>query len=249
MKSIHTAIEQHQLTCEQLINHYLERIKQYNLSTAKHAPINAFNEINPTALDQARQLDNHYSQTQKLSGSLHCIPVVLKDNIDTYDATTTSGTLALLGNQPNQDAFLVSQLRKAGAIILAKGGMDELASGFSGISSRSGRIGNAYDPDKNPGGSSGGPAAAVSANFAMIGIGTDNSGSVRIPAAFNGIVGLRPSTGLISQRGIFPAGNLDGTAGPLARNVEDLARLLDVIAQEDPQDKKTISVPRVATYT
>jgi len=249
IESIHDAITNHQITCEALINKYLERIKQYNLNISKHAPINAFTEINVNVMDQAKKLDNIYSKTQRLTGSLHCIPVVLKDNIDSYDSTSTSGTLALLGNQPHQDAFLVAKLRKAGAIILGKSGMDELAAGMFGINSRNGRIGNAYNPDKNPGGSSGGSAAAVSANFSVIGIGTDNSGSVRIPAAFNGIYGLRPSTGLISQHGIFPAGNLDGTAGPLARTVEDLARTLDVIAKKDSNDVKTTYIKRVPTYT
>jgi amidase len=249
IESIHHAIKNHQTTCEELINKYLERIKLYNLSVSRHVPINAFTQININVIDQARKLDDTYSKTRQFTGPLHCIPVILKDNIDSYDSTSTSGTLALLGNQPQYDAFLVTKLREAGAIILGKGGMDDLASGMFGISSRSGRIGNAYNSEKSPGGSSAGPAAAVSANFSMIGIGTDNSGSVRIPAAFNGIYGLRPSTGLISQRGIFPAGNLDGTAGPLARSVADIAHVLDVIAKEDPNDKKTTHVPRVHTYT
>ncbi|KTD60892.1 amidase [Legionella santicrucis] len=246
--SIHTAIKNQQLTCGQLVNLYLERIKKYNLSAGEFAPINAFVEINQNVIDQARKLDRIYLNTQQLVGPLHCIPIILKDNIDTYDATTSSGSLALLGNQPNQDAFLVTQLRKAGAIILGKGGMDELAAGMFGISSRTGRIGNVYDTEKSPGGSSGGSAAAVSANFAVIGVGTDNSGSVRIPAAFNGIYGLRPSTGLISQSGIFPSGNLDGTVGPLTRTVRDLANVLDVIAKANPEDIKTVDVPREKTY-
>lgn len=245
---IHTAINNHELTCEELINLYLKRIKKYNLSAVEFAPINAFVEINQNVIEQARRLDKIYLNTQRLMGPLHCIPIILKDNIDTYDATTSSGSLALLGNQPNHDAFLVTQLRKAGAIILGKGGMDELAAGMFGISSRTGRIGNVYDTRRNPGGSSGGSAAAVSANFAVIGIGTDNSGSVRIPAAFNGIYGLRPSTGLISQRGIFPSGNLDGTPGPLARTVQDLANVLDVIAKANPADMKTVNIPREKTY-
>jgi amidase len=118
-----------------------------------------------------------------------------------------------------------------------------------GISSRSGRVGNAYNPSKNPGGSSGGSAAAVSASFALLGIGTDNSGSVLIPAAFHGLIGLRPSTGLISQQGIFPMGNLDGTAGPIARTTKELAILLDVITKPDSHDPKTLDIPRVKTYT
>ncbi|KTD60111.1 amidase [Legionella sainthelensi] len=245
---IHTAINNNELTCEELINLYLERIKKYNLSAVEFAPINAFVEINQNVIDQARGLDKIHSNKHQLMGPLHCIPIILKDNIDTYDATTSSGSLSLLGNQPNQDAFLVTQLRKAGAIILGKGGMDELAAGMFGISSRTGRIGNVYDTRKSPGGSSGGSAVAVSANFAVIGIGTDNSGSVRIPAAFNGVYGLRPSTGLISQSGIFPSGNLDGTPGPLARTVQDLATVLDVIAKANPTDMKTVNVPRENTY-
>ena len=235
--SIHTAIKNHQITCTQLITAYLNRIKKYNLSVDKAAPINAFTEINPSVLNEAQYIDDTYAKTKKLVGPLHCIPVLLKDNIDSFDTTSTSGSFALLGNQPTKDAFLVSRLRKAGAIILGKGGMDEFASGMIGISSRSGRIGNAYDSTKNPGGSSGGPAAGVSANFAVIGIGTDNSGSVKIPAAFNGLVGLRPSTGLISQQGIFPMGTLDAAAGPLTRTTKDLAIVLDVIAQPDRADK------------
>lgn len=247
--SIHNALAQHQISCLQLINAYLERIKKYNLSVKSKAPINAFSELNPSVLTYAQQLDDYYKKTGQTLGPLHCIPVILKDSIDSFDMTTTSGSYALLGSQPIHDAFLVKKLRDAGAIILGKGAMDEFAWGMFGISSRSGRIGNAYDPNQNPGGSSGGSAAAVSAHFALLGMGTDNSGSVRIPSAFNGLVGLRPSTGLISQSGIFPMGNLDGTAGPMARTTQDLAILLDVIAHPDPHDYKTLNIPRVKTYS
>jgi aspartyl-tRNA(Asn)/glutamyl-tRNA(Gln) amidotransferase subunit A len=249
ISSIHNAIQNHQLTCFQLVTEYLERIKKYDLSSNSLAPINAWSEINSSVLTQAQQLDKFFKKTGQMSGALHCIPIILKDNIDSFDTTTTSGSYSLLGSQPVHDAFLVEKLRNAGAIILGKGGMDEFAWGMFGISSRSGRIGNAYDTNKNPGGSSGGPAAAVSASFALLGIGTDNSGSVRIPAAFHGLVGLRPSTGLISQRGIFPMGNLDGTAGPIARTTKELAILLDIIAKPDPHDSKTLNIPRVKTYT
>lgn len=247
--SIHESIMNHELTCEALISSYIHRIKLFNFSVTTSAPINALTEINRSALTYARALDAQFAQTGKLSGSLHCIPVILKDNMDAYDMTTTSGSFALLGNQPTSDAFLTSQLRNAGAIILAKGGMDEFAWGMTGVSSRSGRIGNAYDANKNPGGSSGGPAAAVSANFGVIGMGSDNSGSVRIPAVFNGLVGLRPSTGLISQSGLFPMGKVDGIAGPMTRNVTDLAKILDVVAQPDLQDNKTLHFSRPKTYT
>ncbi|PWY54023.1 amidase [Legionella qingyii] len=249
IRSIHNAIQSHQLTCFDLVTKYIERIKKYNLSAKNHAPINAWSEINPSVIVQAQQLDASFKNTGQLLGPLHCIPIILKDNIDSFDTTTSSGSYALLGSQPIRDAFLVKKLRNAGAIILGKGGMDEFAWGIIGISSRSGRIGNAFDPNKNPGGSSGGPAAVVSASFALLGIGTDNSGSVRIPAAFHGLVGLRPSTGLISQQGIFPMGNLDGTAGPIARTTEELAILLDIIAKPDSHDPKTLDIPRVKTYT
>lgn len=229
INAIHHAIKKGDINCESLVNAYLTRIKQYNLSMNAKAPLNAIVEINPFLISAARMLDKQYAHTKTFVGPLHCIPIILKDNIDTYDGTSTSGSLALLGNQPTSDAALVTQIRKAGAIIIGRGTMDEFAAGLSGISSRSGRTGNSYDTTQNPGGSSGGPAVAVSANFAVLGIGTDNSGSVRIPAAFNGLVGLRPSMGLVSQNGILPRGNMDGTAGPIARTVDDLAALLDVI--------------------
>lgn len=230
-----------QLSCVELVNDYLDRIRRYDLSMDRGAPINAIAAINPSVLQQAQQLDEILKTKKKLVGPLHCIPVVVKDNIDSFDSPSTSGSLSMLGSQPNQDAFIVDRLRQAGALILAKGAMDEFASGASGISSRSGRVGNAFAPTESSGGSSAGPAAAVSANFTMLGLGTDNSGSVRIPAAFNGIYGLRPSTGLLSQQGIFPRGNLDGVAGPMARNVKDLAIMLSVMAAEDAQDPKTQS--------
>lgn len=249
MPSIIEDIQSNKITCEEVVNAYLDRIKKYNFNTNQTAPINAFTEINPSVLEEARKLDKEFSKTRSLKGPLHCIPVVIKDNIDTFDMTTTTGTYALLGSQPTYDAFLVAKLRQSGAIIIGKTGMDEFAWGMVGISSRSGRVGNAHDPSKNPGGSSSGTAVAVSANFALVGIGTDNSGSIRIPAAFNGIFGLRPSLGLISQKGIFPMGNLDGVAGPMTRTVSDLAIVLDAIAHVDQEDQKTIHISREKTYT
>lgn len=188
--SVHQAIQSHQLTCTKLINDYLFRIKIYNLSLRYEAPINAFVALNPNIFNEAQKLDSYYTKTGHIKGPLHCIPVIVKDNIDTINSPSTSGSLAMLGSQPINNAFLVQQLIQAGAIIIGKGSMDEFASGMTGISGRSGRVGNAYDPTQNPGGSSSGSAAAVSANFAIIGIGTDNSGSVRIPAAFNGVYGI-----------------------------------------------------------
>jgi aspartyl-tRNA(Asn)/glutamyl-tRNA(Gln) amidotransferase subunit A len=248
--SVHAAMSAHQLTCQQVVNFYISRIKQYDLDTSRGAPLNAIVNISPNVYQEAQALDDYSQQHNgQFIGPLHCIPVIVKDNVDTYDTPSSSGSLALLGSQPTKDAFIVKKLREAGAIIIGKGGMDEFASGLYGKSSRSGRIGNAYNPNKNPGGSSGGPAVAVSANFAMLGIGSDNSGSVRVPAVFNGIDGLRPSMGLLSQNGIFPRDNLEGTAGPLARNMKDLAIMLSVIAQPDPDDPNTLHIPRVSSYT
>jgi aspartyl-tRNA(Asn)/glutamyl-tRNA(Gln) amidotransferase subunit A len=248
ISSIRQAIKTKQITCETLTGLYIDRIKQYNLDTSRGAAINAWVNLSPSLLIEAKQLDKHFATSKQLLGPLHCVPIIVKDNIDTYDSTSSSGSLALLGSQPNKDAFLVTQLRQAGGIILGKGAMDEFASGMSGISSKSGRTGNAYDPRQNPGGSSAGPAAAVSANFAVVGIGTDNSGSVRVPAAFNGIYGLRPSSGLISRSGIFPRGNLDGIAGPLTRSVKDMAIVLSVITKPDAKDPQTLNHPVVHSY-
>lgn len=231
--SIHAAIKKNELTSAELMGLYLDRIKACNLDLSRGAPINAFVSINPSLFEEAKRLDEYYKKNGKFIGPLHSIPIIVKDNIDSYDTPSTSGSLSMLGSQPIKDAFLVKKLRDAGAIIIGKGSMDEFGNGMVGISSRSGRIGNPYNPLLNPGGSSGGPAAAVNANFAVIGIGTDNSGSIRAPAAFNGLYGLRPSTGLISQTGVFPRGNLDAVAGPIARTVKDLAAVLAVIATED----------------
>ena len=247
--SIQAAIQEGRIDCEQLIQRYLQRIKMVNFSLERGAPLNAFTALNPNAVRQAKALDRHFKQNNALIGPLHCVPIAVKDNIDTVDTPSTSGSLALLGSQPISNAFLVNQLRSAGGIMIGKAAMDEFASGGEGISGRSGRIGNAYDPNQNSGGSSGGSAVAVSANFAVLGIGTDNSGSVRVPAAFNGVYAIRPSTGLVSHSGILPRGNLDGVAGVMARSIPDLALGLAAIAnRSDPDDALTTPVPRTATY-
>lgn len=232
---LHGALVRRQVTCEQVVLKYLDRIKRYNLDLHRGAPINAIVALNPESLEDARKLDQYYLKHKKLVGSLHCVPTLLKDNIDSIDTPSTSGTLALLGSQPIRDAFLVKQLRKEGAVILGKTTMDELAAGAAGMSSRSGKTGNAYDPNRTSGGSSAGSAAAVSANFAMIAIGSDNSGSLRIPASYNGLYTLRSTTGLISQEGVFPRGSLDGVAGPMTRTVKDLAIVMDALATKRPK--------------
>ena len=242
---VHLLMQRHQLSCQQLVAHYLERIRRYDLSLQAGAPLNAIVAINPAVLDSARRLDQQFADSGQLQGALHCIPIIVKDNIATTHTPSTSGTLVMLGSQPNQNATLVNRLQRAGAIIIGKAGMDELASGMAGMSGRSGRIGNAYDPLQSPGGSSAGTAVAVSAGFALVGIGTDNSGSVRIPAAFNGLTGIRPTAGLISRQGIFPRGNLDGVAGVMARDVGDVTRVLAVLAKRaDPHDPLSQTLQR-----
>lgn len=228
--------KQNKLTCTQVVSYYLNRIRQYNLTIEQdQAPINAISEINPDIFTNAARLDQLQANNQ-ISGSLFCIPVIVKDNVDVRGMTTSAGSYALIGTKPLQDAALVQSLKQQNAIILAKTSMDELASGVWGISSRDGRVGNAYDTRNNPGGSSAGSGAGIASNFAVLAIGTDNSGSVRIPAAFNGIYGLRPTNGLINKNGIFPLGNIDGTPGPMARNVTDLATMLDTISDK-PKDQ------------
>ena len=241
-------VKSKRISCEQLIQGYINRIERYDLAYTKNKPpINAIIAINPLALSQARRIDSELSSEK--NWPLLCVPVVVKDNIDTKDTPTTAGSLSLLGSQPNQDAFIVRKLRQAGAVIIGKAGMDEFASGTWGINSRLGRTGDVYDTNFLPGGSSSGVAAAVSAGFALLGIGTDNSGSLRIPAAANGVYTIRGGTGAVSQTGIFPRGDLDAMAGPIAQNIEDVAKVMDIIAVKDDQDKKTQAVKRPNTYT
>lgn len=245
---LHRAILTHQITCFEIVHKTIERIKHHNLSTKAKAPLNAIVAINPQATKMAQDLDDYFKTHNALKGPLHCVTVAVKDNIDTYDLPTSAGSLALLRSQPNFDAPIINKMRNAGAVIFLKTAMDELASGMAGQSSLSGRIGNFFDPLHNPGGSSGGSAVAVAAGFAQVGLGTDNSGSVRIPAAFNGIFGLRPSRGIIDHRGVFPRGALDGEVGPMARSMTDLEILYQLLRSDNLSkgpDKSTLnsSVP------
>lgn len=213
-----------------MISQYIDRIKRYNLDTASTAPLNAIVSINLSIIDQARHLDAEFRKHKSVKGRLFCIPVLLKDNIDSFDTPSSSGSLSLMGLEPEKDTVIITRMRNEGALILGKTTMDEFASGLWGKSSRSGKTGNAYDPRRNSGGSSAGSAVAISANFSVLSIGTDNSGSLRIPAAYNGVYTIRSTLGLISQGGIFPRGNLDGVAGPMARTMMDLVIAMDIIA-------------------
>src|ERR1700733_4340665 len=244
---IHHAMRARTLTCHALVEQYLSRIREFDQQGPQ---INSMLYVNPLALQQADAMDLEFKRTGKLK-PLGCIPIVLKDNFDTKDMPTTAGSLALKGAQPDRDAFAVKRLRESGALILGKTNMQEFASGGISVSSLGGQVKNPYDLTRTPGGSSGGTGAAVAANFAAAGTGSDTGGSIRSPASANNLVGLRPTRGLISRDGIVPVSITQDTIGPIPPNVADLARMLDVMAGYDPNDPVTAfsvgNIPK--TYT
>lgn len=223
------------VTSVALVDAYLARIAAYDHSGPA---LNALLRLNPAARAEAAARDAE-RKAGRVRGPLHGIPIILKDNIGTADQPTTGGSIALAGFVPAQDAFIVRKLRDAGAIILAKSNLHELASGITTISSLGGQTCNPYDPLRNPGGSSGGSGAAVAASFAAIAYGTDTCGSIRIPSASNNLFGLRPTKGLTSIDGIIPLAHTQDVVGPLARTVMDLAIGLDAIVAPDPADTAT----------
>ena len=222
------------LTAERLVSLYQARIAAYD---DEGPAINAVIMLNPDALERARELDRERRRTGPRS-ALHGIPVVLKDNIDTADMPTTAGSFMLAGSIPPDDAFLVQRLREAGAIVIAKVNLSEFASGDA-MSSFGGPTYNPHDPARSPSGSSGGTGAAIAAAYASFGLGTDTGGSVRGPSSANGIVGLKPTLGLLSRDGIVPLALSFDTAGPMARSVYDVAASLNVLAGGDPADPAT----------
>ena len=244
---IHQAMQAGTLTCHNLVQQYLDRINAYD---QQGPAINSMLYINPASLEQADALDQDFRRTHKLK-PLGCIPIVLKDNFDTADMPTTAGALTLKGAQPEKDAFAVKRLREAGALILGKANMQEFASGGISVSSLGGQVKNPYDLTRTPGGSSGGTGAAVAANFAAAGTGSDTGGSIRSPSSATSLVGLRPTRGLISRDGIVPVSFTQDTIGPMTRNVADTARLLDEMVGYDPNDPVTaLSVGNIPkTYT
>ena len=223
------------VSSRQLVAAYLARIAAYDQDGPR---LNAMVTLNPRALDAAKALDDERA-AGRVRGPLHGIPVVVKDNYDTRDLPTTGGSIALAGFTPERDAFQVRKLRDAGAVIVGKTNLHELARGITTISSISGQTRNPYDPARNPGGSSGGTGAAVAANFAAAGMGSDTCGSIRIPAANNNLFGLRGTMGLSSRQGIIPLSHTQDVGGPLARTTVDLAIVLDATAGADPDDPVT----------
>lgn len=235
ISSVHAAMERGELTCRQLVEMYIERIEAYD---KKGPALNSVIMINPRALEIADELDKKFKESGFV-GSLHGIPVLLKDNVDTGDMPTTAGSLSLEGVVPEDDAFITKKLKEAGAIIIAKVNLHEFAVWGETASSILGQTLNPYDLTRTPGGSSGGTGAGISANFGIIGIGTDTINSVRSPASACSLVGLRPTVGLVSRDGIVPYSLTQDTAGPIMRTVEDAAIVLDVIAGYDPADSQT----------
>lgn len=250
---INKAFASGKLSSEQLVSAYLKRIEAYE----KTGPvINSFIYLNPEALAQAKALDAE-RKAGKVRGPLHGIPIVLKDNFDTFDMPTTGGSQLLEGSVPPDDAFTVKKLRDAGAIILAKANLSEWAGGGgsvsgatdpatlkagavpNGSSTAGGQTLNPHDLKRGPAGSSGGTGAAIAAVFAQFGLGTDTGGSVRGPSSVNGIVGLKPTHGLLSRDGIIPLALTFDTGGPMARSIYDIAISLNVMTGVDPDDPAT----------
>jgi amidase len=230
------ALSSGKVTSRQLVQAYLARIAAYDQAGPR---LNAIVALNPHALAEADALDRE-RRTKGPRGPLHGVPLLVKDNYDTAEMPTAGGTLALATSQPSVDAFAVKRLREAGAIILGKTAMHELASGVTTVSSLTGISRNPYDPARSPGGSSGGTAAAVAANFAAAGMGSDTCGSIRIPAAYQNLFGIRGTRGLSSRAGMVPLSSSQDIGGPLARSVTDLAILLDATVGPDPADPSTL---------
>lgn len=228
-----------ELTSAALVEYYLERIETID---QRGPQLNSILELNPHALSIAGQLDRE-RKTQGKRSLLHGMPVLIKGNIETADAMeTNAGSLALKGHMAERDAFIVSRLRNAGAVILGKSNLSEWANfrstrSSSGWSSVGGQTKNPYSPDRSPCGSSSGSAVAVSANLCAVAVGTETDGSIVCPSHMNGIVGIKPSLGLVSRRGIIPISHNQDTAGPMGRTVSDAAALLDILSAHDPDDE------------
>lgn len=238
VKGVHNALNSELTSCRSIVESFIARIEAYNPT------INAIITLNPNALSTADEKD--YSLAAgNATGSLFCIPVLLKDNYDTSGMNTTGGCLDLADLQPTVDAPIVTALMNAGAIILGKTNLHELALEGLTVSSLGGQTVNPYDHTRTPGGSSGGTGAAVAASFAVFGTGTDTVNSLRNPASANSLFSVRPTRGLISRAGIIPISYTQDAIGPIARNVDDLAVALTVMASigYDPDDNATALIP------
>lgn len=246
---IHGAMRRGVLSCRQLVAAYLRRMDAYD----KNGPmLNAIVHVHPQALATADSLDRRFTR-EGLTGPLHCVPVIVKDNFETYDLPTSAGSAALRDWRPNRDATLVHRMRVAGAIVIAKSNMAEWA--FSPVETVSsilpGYTRNPYALDRVTAGSSGGTAASIAANFGAVGLGTDTGNSIRGPSAHQALVGMRSTMGLTSRTGVVPLFLSQDIAGPMTRTVADNAAVFQVIVGEDPADPATAAargraIPRYA---
>ena len=228
ISDLHASLESKGSNCVNVVQSYLDRITAYD----KQGPtLNSVISINPNILQEANELDEYYKKTGKFKGSLHCVPVLAKDNIDVINIANTAGSDALLDNIPQDDAYII---KAQGGLIIGKANLDEFAFGFGGKSTVGGQAKNVYDLTKGPGGSSSGTGTAISASLAMVGIGTDTGGSIRVPSAVQGLVGLRPSLRVLSLDGIIPLAPTQDTAGPMCRQSIDCAKLFTAMVGYDP---------------
>ena len=243
--SLQALMQAGDLSSRQLVQYYLDRIEAVDRNGPR---LNSIIEINPQAIEIAMALDAE-RQSFGPRGPMHGIPVVLKANIDTADKMeTTAGSLALKGHHPPADAFIVTKLREAGAVILGKANLSEWANfrsthSSSGWSSIGGQTKNPYDPARNPCGSSSGSAVAVAASLTSVAVGTETNGSVVCPSSVNGIVGIKPTLGLVSRSGIIPIAHSQDTAGPMGRTVKDAAILFAAMIGSDPADPLADTFP------
>ncbi|PVD51847.1 amidase [Terrimonas sp.] len=241
ISSLQEKIAAGKYSSEQITKLYLQRIEAIDKNGPK---LNSVIEINPDAVSIAKAMDDERN-TGKIRSAMHGIPVLIKDNIDTADKMqTTAGSLAMEGNIASQDAFVVKKLRESGAVIIGKTNLSEWAnfrssSSCSGWSSRGGQTKSPYILDRNPCGSSSGSGVAAAANLCTVAVGTETDGSITCPAAVNGIVGLKPTVGLISRSGIIPISATQDTSGPMARTVKDVAILLGAMTGTDEADAAT----------
>ncbi|MBU0595981.1 amidase, partial [Candidatus Bipolaricaulota bacterium] len=241
IRELQDAMGRGALTAQTLVEQLCERIDAVDRAGPK---LNSVLELNPDAMEIAEALDRERCERGP-RGLLHGIPVMVKANVDTADRmTTTAGSLALAGSIAPRDAFLVKRLREAGAIILAKTNLSEWANfrgkrSISGWSSQGGQTRNPHDPTRSPCGSSSGSAVAIAAGLSPVAVGTETDGSIVCPAQTCGIVGIKPTIGLVSRSGIIPIAHSQDTAGPMARSVDDAAILLSALAGRDPRDPAT----------
>lgn len=232
---IHQAMERGDVTSQGLVDYYLDRIEHIDQEKPN---LNAIVTVNPKARDRARELDQTYENEGRV-GPLHGIPVLVKDQAKTEGLTTTFGSIAFSDYIPKEDATLVKKLKEAGAIVLAKTNLPDWATHWFGYSSSAGRTKNPYALERDPGGSSAGTGSGVAANLGAIGIGEDTGGSIRVPAAYCNLYGIRVTTGLISRKGFSQLVTRQDTPGPMTRTMRDLAILLDILIGYDPEDEWT----------